>query len=135
MNDADHPELLATARLLRAVERIDWLATGMTLLAMAALLFGTPNRVLGAVAVALGLIAKLYRVRISFDARLLEDVACARLTTAELDAALTAMQFTSPAKTARPWPVRCRGARRLAIVYAIVTTMQAAAVVVMGMRL
>lgn len=130
--DADRPQILITARLLRAAERIDWLATGLTLLAVAALLFGTPNRAFSVVAVALGLLAKLYRVRISFDARLLEDLAGERLTTAELDSALSVVKLAPPAKAGRPWPVRCRGARRLVIVYAGVTVVQAGVLILMG---
>ena len=43
MTASERAQMLFTARLLQAAETIDWLSTGLTLLAAAAIVFGTPH--------------------------------------------------------------------------------------------
>jgi hypothetical protein len=109
----ERAQVLVTARLLRAALRIDWLTTGLTLLACAALTVSAANRIAAIVVIALGLIAKLFAIRISFDASLFEDAASGTLTASDLDTALGALTLAPPAKAGRPWLDRCRGAKRL----------------------
>jgi hypothetical protein len=102
MTAAERAQILVTARLLEAAGKIDILSTGLTLLATAAMLFGA-FAIAGVVAIMLGIVAKLYGVRVAFDARLLSDVAPDKLTDADLDAAF-------PSKAGRAWSDRLRGA-------------------------
>jgi hypothetical protein len=128
MTPAERAQILVTARLLEAAKKIDALSTGLTLLAAAAMLFRTASTVFqiaGIVVIALGVVAKLYSVRIAFDARLLSDIALDKLTTADLDAAF-------PTKAGRDWSDRLRGAKRLVVLYAVTTIAQCIAVIVMG---
>lgn len=125
MTAAERAQILITARLLEAAGRIDLLSTGLTLLAAAAMLFATPNPFAGVVAIVLGVVVKLYGVRIAFDARLLSDIALDQLTSADLDAAF-------PSKAGRDWSLRLRGARRLVIVCAVATIAQCLAVIAMS---
>lgn len=125
MTPAERAQVLVTARLLEAAGKIDMLSTGLTLLAAAATLFGVFN-IAGIVVIALGVVAKLYSVRIAFDARLLSDVALDKLTTADLDAAF-------PAKAGRAWSERLRGAKRLVVSCAVATIAQCIAIVVMAL--
>lgn len=122
MTPAERAQILVTARLLEAAGKIDILSTGLTLLA-AAMLFGA-FEIAGVVAIVLGIVAKLYSVRIAFDARLLSDVALDQLTTEDLDAAF-------PAKAGRAWSVRLRGAKRLVVVLAATSIAQCIAIIVM----
>lgn len=123
MTPAERAQILVTARLLEAAGKIDILSTGLTLLAAAAMLFGA-FEIAGVVAIVLGVVAKLYSVRIAFDARLLSDVALDQLTTEDLDAAF-------PAKAGRAWSDRLRGAKRLVVVLAATTIAQCIAIIVM----
>ena len=128
MTPEERAQIFVTARLLEAAKKIDTLSTGLTLLAGAAMLFGSPSlrlQIPGIVAILLGVVAKTFAVRIAFDARLLIDVAFDKLTTADLDAAF-------PAKAGRAWSDRLRGAKRLVIRCAAATTAQCIAVIVMG---
>jgi len=125
MISAERAQILVTARLLEAAGKIDTLSTGLTLLAAAAMLFGA-FEIAGVVAIVLGIVAKLYGVRIAFDARLLSDVALDKLTTEDLDAAF-------PSKAGRAWSDRLRGAKRLVIVLAATTTAQCVAIIVMAL--
>jgi hypothetical protein len=95
------------------------------LLAAAAMLFRA-FEIAGVVAIVLGIVAKLYGVRIAFDARLLSDVALDKLTDEDLDAAF-------PSKAGRAWSDRLRGAKRLVIVLAATTTAQCIAIIVMAL--
>ena len=122
MTPAERAQILVTARLLEAAGKIDILSTGLTLLAAAAMLFGA-FEIAGVVVIVLGIVAKLYSVRIAFDARLLRDVVLDRLTTEDLDAAF-------PAKAGRAWSDRLRGAKRLVIVLAATTAAQCIAIIV-----
>lgn len=112
MTAEERAEIVVTARLLEAAGRIDWLSTGLTLIAAVSL-----HGLTAATAILLGVVAKFYSVRIAFDARLFADVAAETLTMSDLDAAFRK-------KSGRSWPERCRGARRLVVVCAIVTAAQ-----------
>jgi hypothetical protein len=128
----ERAQVLLTARLLRAALRIDWLTTGLTLLACTALSFFGANRIAAIVVIALGLIAKLFAVRISFDASLFEDAASGSLTLSDLDTALGALTLAPPAKAGRPWIDRCRGAKRLVYFLAAAACTQTVAAMLMG---
>jgi hypothetical protein len=129
MTPAERAQILVTARLLEAAAKIDTLSTGLTLLAAAAMLFGVRNgcfAIAGIVVIALGVVAKVYSVRIAFDARLLSDIALGQFTDADLDAAF-------PAKAGRVWSDRLRGAKRLVSFGAIATIAQCIAIIVMAL--
>jgi uncharacterized membrane protein YoaK (UPF0700 family) len=125
VTEDERAQVLVTARFLRAAAAMQWLAVGLTLLAAAALIHGRgiPAAV---AALALGIVAISYAFRVSFDARLLEDIAGQRLTTSQLDQALGGLQKK---EGGRSWDERCRGSRRLVMHLAIVTFAQAVAVV------
>lgn len=118
MTTEERTNVLVTARFLEGAGRIDLLSTGLTVLAVVWLSW---------IAIALGIIAKIYAVRIAFDARLLDDVANERLTSEDLDAAF-------PKKAGRSWSERCRGARRLVVTCAAATTLQLAVLMVPAFR-
>jgi hypothetical protein len=124
MTETERAQVLVTARLLEAARSIDWLSTGLTLLA-AVLLVLTPYALMSLV---LGVVSKLYAVRVVFDAKLLHDIATDRLSTADLDAAL------GRTGQERGWPDRCRGARRLMFVQAAATIMQLGALALVALR-
>ena len=107
-----------TARMLRAASFLPFLSAGLTILAAAALLFGC-SRAASIAAIVLGVIACVYGFRIALDAWLFEDILAGALTTSELDEAV--------GRADRPWPDRCRGARRLIIKGAVATLLQLAA--------
>jgi hypothetical protein len=107
-------EALITARFLRAAEKIDWLSTGLTLVAAF-----SPMRAASIAAIIIGLAAKYYGVRIAFDARVFEDLAGDRYTVAEFDDAM------QRANRERSLPDRCRGAKRLVMVLGALTAAQA----------
>jgi hypothetical protein len=132
MTTEERAQILVTARLLRATTSIEWLTTGLTLLAAGAMTFGAPNRVAAVAAIALGLIAKLFGVRISFDASLFEDAAAGSLTASDLDAALGALALAPPGKAGRSWRDRCLGAKRLVLILAGVACAQTVAVTLLG---
>jgi hypothetical protein len=121
VTSAERGEVLVTARMLEAAGKVDVLSTGITLLAVASLFFASPHHVAALAAIVLGIAAKLYAVRIAFDARLLADVAAGTLTTLDLDAAF-------PEKSERSWTMRCRGAKRLVVVFGVVVILQCAVV-------
>lgn len=126
MTSEETAQILVTARLLKAAEKIDWLSTGFSILA-GVVAFDRGNQVLAIVALSLGLVAKYYGFRIAFDARLLEDVAAKRLEASDLDQALVNSKLASRDKAGRSWPERCRGARRLMILCAVTTVLQTVA--------
>jgi hypothetical protein len=132
MTAAERDEIVLTARLLRAAQTIDWLSTGLTFIAAAGIVLGHENRIPAIAAVVLGVIAKLYGVRIAFDARLFEDVAAERVSTSGLDRALGALGLARPDQADRPWSDRCRGAKRLVLRCAGATIGQCAAIVVLA---
>lgn len=121
MTGGERAQILLTARLLEAASKLDLLSTGLTLIAVASLVFMEPG-IAAIAAVMLGLIAKFYNVRIAFDARLLNDVATSALTMEALDEAF-------PAKAGRSWADRCRGASRLVTASVVITLAQCAALV------
>jgi hypothetical protein len=125
MTAAERAQILITARLLEAAGRIDFLSTGLTFLAAAAMLFAAPNPFAGVAAIVLGVVVKLYGVRIAFDSVLLRDIALEQLTSADLDAAF-------PNKAGRDWSKRLCGCRRLMIVSAVATIAQCMAVIAMS---
>jgi len=130
VNAAENGEVLVTARLLRAAGRIDWLGTGITLLAATGLLLAKASVPLMTITVLLGIAAKVYFVRIVFDARLFEDAAAKRIATEELDGALAKVGGAKGSAGERPWSDRCRGARRLVVVGASLTIVQCVAFLV-----
>ena len=111
-----------TADFLRAAAKVLWLAVGLVIVAAASLVFTTARRGPAIAAMALGIIAIYYGVRVAFDARLLEGVATERLTAADLDAVFVKNK-------GRSWADRCRGARRLVAFEAAATIAQLIAVV------
>lgn len=121
MNEEERAQIVVTARLLRAAQTVDWLSTGLTLLAA----FDSFRE-----ALILGLIAKFLAFRIALDARLLDDIAEGRVTTTAYDAAATSLGMIPPRKAARPWSVRCRGAMKLVWMFAAVVVGQVIALVV-----
>lgn len=126
MTAEERAQILITARLLEAVSRLDLLSAGLTLLAAAALLFGASNVFLaGGAAIVLGIVVKLYGIRIAFDAVLLRDIALEKLTSADLDAAF-------PNKAGRDWSQRLRGCRHLVTIYVVATIAQCMAVIAMS---
>jgi len=126
MTSQERAEILVTARLLRAVEKIYWLVAGLTIVSVLAIVWGSIDRMRAILAIILGLVAILYCIRIAFDARLFEDVGMDKLTTSELDGALGAVANTD--KSGRSWTDRCRGARRLVIFCAVATIGQVAVI-------
>ncbi|HVE70104.1 MAG TPA: hypothetical protein VNI54_01950 [Thermoanaerobaculia bacterium] len=141
-------EVKLTARMLRAASFLPWLSAGLLIVSAAALLFGCGHWL----AIVPGVIACVYGFRIALDAWLFEDILAGTLTTEELDAALlrvtpSAVEGPPPSHDAgdastlrlrsgqatlgmtrsRPWPERCRGARRLIVKAAVATLLQLAA--------
>ena len=126
MTAEERAQIVITARMLEAVGRLDLLSAGLTLMAAAAMLFGASNHVFAGVAtIVLGVVVKLYGIRIAFDAVLLRDIALDKLTSADLDAAF-------PNKAGRDWSERLRGCRRLVTVYVVATIAQGMAVIAMS---
>ena len=125
MTDDDRAQVMVTARLLRATATLQWLAAGLTLLAVTTLVYDRGD-IAPLAAILLGLVALYYAFRVSFDARLFDDIAAERLTTAQLDAALRAFGRTAEE---RSWADRCRGARGLVARLALFTLAQLLAVV------
>ncbi|HVG23591.1 MAG TPA: hypothetical protein VND45_05510 [Thermoanaerobaculia bacterium] len=113
MTDDERAHVIVTARLLHAVAALPWLAAGLTVAAAFKSAY---------TAILLGLVAIYYGVRVALDARLFDDVAAERLTTAQLDTALGA-------RVHRDWIDRSRGAKRLVIKAAIAAVAQLAALV------
>lgn len=124
MNADERAAVVVTSRLMRAASRLDWLSTGLTIVASAAIVLTSPHPYAAAVVI-LGIVAKFYFVRIALDARLLEDVAAETLSTAALDQVLVSLGFVPPHRTGRPWSDRCRGARRLVVIASLITAAQA----------
>lgn len=134
IDDALAWRLRLTADALRAAGAIDALATGMTLVAIAAtgvalwhpLLL--PVGVVLAVQILLGLVAKALAVRIRFEAAvfaaLVGSVQGSSFRTEHLDRALRGVGMLRPGKEGRDWDTRCRDALRLVPVSLGVTTLQ-----------
>ena len=116
--------VMVTARLLRAAAYLRWLAAGLTIVAAAATVHGY-RPVRGTAALVLGLVALFYGIRVSFDAKLLEDIAADRLKTAQLDHALSTIRKGTVDRT---WDDRCRGARRLVALCGAATLAQVLAI-------
>ena len=123
MTPEDRARVLVTARFLRAIGILRWLAIPLTIVAA----FFASSAIRVAVVVA-GVLAIYYAIRVSFDALLLDDIAAERLTTEEVDRALGRY-----AKEDRPWPERCRGARPLAMSLIAFTVLELIAVTI-GLR-
>lgn len=132
MTPEERAQILVTARLLRAVAPIGWLATGLTLVAASSLAFVTRGWLFAMAAVLFGLVAVLHAVRIRLDAGLFEDALAERLSREELDGALRALSMVPAAKAGRGWPARCRGARRLMVVLAFAALAQVTAVLLIA---
>ena len=114
-------EARLTARLLQSTKSIDWLSTGLTLVALF-----TPHRWIAI----LGLIEKYVSYRAAFDAKIFDDVANGRMTIEEFDQAAVALKLMPAKKTGRPMIDRFRGAKRLVVIAATITVAQAIALVV-----
>jgi uncharacterized membrane protein len=116
----DRAQILVTSHFLRAIAILRWFAIALTI--VAAFFASTAIRVGVVVA---GAFAIYYGIRASFDAQLLDDIAAERLATEELDRALGRF-----AKESRPWPERCKGARRLALSLIAFTVLELIAVTI-----
>lgn len=121
MTDQERAQIVVTSRVLHAVRHVDWLSTGLTLIA--AWDFHRE-------ALILGLIAKFFAFRIAFDARLLDDIAEGRITTNGFDEAAVSLGLIPAKKAGRPWSARCRGAMRLVWMFAVLVAAQVAVLVV-----
>lgn len=128
MTPEERAEARVTAELLGAATRTDLLSAGLTLLAMAALLFRVGFAPAAIGAVALGFVARYYGFRIALDRRLFDDLAEERMELADLDVALRATTGGKAGTVARTVSDRCRGARKLVGVHAGVTVVQLAVV-------
>ena len=124
MTTDERGQILVTVRLLEAAGKLDWLSTGLTLLAAAQLVFGAPS-VFDLGVILLGIAAKTCSILIAFDAKLLHDVALEKITAVDLDAAF-------PAKARRDWTARLSGAQRLVTIFAVTTVAQCVGIVVIG---
>lgn len=124
MTSDERAQILVTARLLEAASKIELLSTGITLIALVSIVFVAPS-IPAIAAVVLGLVAKVYSVRVAFDARLFDDIATERITIEDLNTAF-------PHKAGRSWTDRCRGATRLVNLCAAATFAQSVAMLVMG---
>ena len=122
MTETERAEILVTARLLASASRLSWLAVALTAIAAAALALAS-FRAPTVVAVVAGVAGIYSGIRISFDARLLEDIIAMRLSTEAMDAAI------GRAGSERPWADRCAGARRLVVQCGAATLIQIAALV------
>jgi hypothetical protein len=118
MTADERAHVIVTARLLRAVASLPWLAAGLI---VAAVFRDVPA------AAILGLVALFYGIRVSFDAKLFDDIAAERLTTTQLDAALGKTRQ-------RDWIDRSRGAKRLIVKAAIAIVAQLAILVLSSLR-
>jgi hypothetical protein len=138
MTDEERAHVLVTARLLRAAAMLSGLAVGVTIVAAFQIAIA---------AIVLGVIAIYFCFRVSLDAKLFDDIAAGRLTTAQLDAALGRAEAHPPSRTRlarglpnvgrasacprapRDWLDRSRGAKRLILKSAIAVIAQLAALV------
>jgi hypothetical protein len=107
MTPEEHAEVVLTARMLAASSFLRWFTPLLTLVSIAGLVFRVANPAALVVAIAIGVVSGVYAFRVAHDARLFEDIAAGTISTADLDHALGKKQSN------RPWPDRCRGARRL----------------------
>ncbi|HEX6083154.1 MAG TPA: hypothetical protein VF266_01435 [Thermoanaerobaculia bacterium] len=139
MTDEERAHVVVTARLLRAAAMLSGLAVGVTIVATFQVAIA---------AIVLGVVAIYYCFRVSFDAKLFDDIAAGRLTTAQLDLALGGGQAILPVRAhassedegtgriacpppaaTRDWIDRSRGAKRLVVKAAIAVIAQLAALV------
>ena len=127
MTSEERAEVVFTARLLRSAASLQWLTGGLLVATAAALLFSVGNVVVMIIATAAGAVANAFAFRVALDARLFDDVVHETLSTEGLDHALAALG--KGAQKARPWPDRCRGARRLIAQAAATTAIQLIAIV------
>lgn len=125
MTPEERAEARMTAELLGAAGRTDLLSTGLTLLAIAGLLFRFGSAPLEGLALLAGLVARYYGFRIGLDRRLFDDLAEGRMELDQLDAALRSMTAGKKGTAARRSVAdRCRGARGLVGRHAIATLAQ-----------
>ncbi len=129
MTDVELAEVRVTSDFLRAVGRVDWLSSGMTLVAIATAAFLRVNMIVAIAAIAIGLAAKFYAFRIAFDARLFERAATGALDAHGIDGALEALSLRKAGASERPWSDRCRGAMRLTRVFGLIVVVQILATV------
>jgi hypothetical protein len=110
--------------MLGAARRTDLISAGLTLLAVAALIFRFGSVVSAIAAVALGVAGRYFGFRVALDRRLFADLADGRMQLAELDAALRSATGGAAGSSERSVADRCRGARRLVGLHAMVTAAQ-----------
>lgn len=124
MNPADRMAVEITADLLDRGRSIDDLASAITFAAVLTGLMSTMIGVPGVAAsgsslgwtlaiIALGLIEKYLAIRVAFDAALLHRCATEQSPMSTFDDAMRALNLLAPSKIGRGWLERCRGARRL----------------------
>ena len=128
MTSEERAEVVFTARLLGSASFLQWLAGGLLVATAAALLFSTGNPVVMIIATAAGAVANTFAFRVALDARLFADIANETLSTEGLDHALATIGKGT--QKARPWPDRCRGAKRLIARAAAATALQLITIVV-----
>jgi len=124
MTAEERVRILITARWLEAAARIDFLSSGFTLLTLAVLAIDRSRWLPTLAVIVLGIVAKVYAMRIAFDAGLFADIAAERITAADLDRAF-------PKKAGRSWEARCRGARGLVVKSVVLTLAQCAGLVLL----
>ncbi len=132
MNPDERAQIRVTVALLRAAEKTYWLSAGLVVLTGASIVFGRGNRAAAIGAVAVGLVATYYWIRIAFDARLLDHILAERLTASDVDQALAAMSLARADRAGRPWTDRCRGAKRLVAIYTAAVAAQTVGVILVG---
>jgi hypothetical protein len=128
MTPSERGQCLLTARMLEGAEKIDWLSTGLTILAAAALVFGAGSAMPSALALVLGLVAKFYGVRVALDRALFADLAAETVDLEALDEAMVAMNIKGKGGVTRSITDRCRGAQRLIVILGALTIAQALAI-------
>lgn len=113
MTDDERLQALITARLLGTGRIVDWLGTGLTLVAAGAILLGSVAIWPAIGVIVLGLLGKYLSVRVCFDAQLFHDIAAERLSTEAFDSAMRHLGLMAQGKAARAWNDRCKSARAL----------------------
>ncbi|MHA6491791.1 hypothetical protein ACX0MV_00935 [Pseudomonas borbori] len=128
-------KLQLVASMLRRGRSLDWLSSGLTLIAMLiglAPLTGLPAHPFSAACCALlvatGVLGKYWALRVALDAELFQHLADApeqlQDRAAALDQALVQLGLQPAGQQGRAWDERCRGALRLLRAQALTLTFQ-----------
>jgi hypothetical protein len=123
MTEEERAYVVVTARLLRAAASLSGLAVGLTVVAAFQV---------AVAAIVIGVVAIYYCFRVSFDAKLFDDIAAGRLTTAQLDLGLGVGGRASArdrGQRGRDWVDRSRGAKQLVVKAALAVVAQLVAIV------